>query len=137
MNLTSVSSIDLPSPPTLILVSVSGTYAMQTNEFIDSSRSVHPLQDQAAVGAAEAEGVREHVVEPGLARRVGHVVEIALGIRVLVVDRRRNDAVVDGERADRRLEAPGGAEQVARHRLRRGNRELARVIAEDLLDREG
>src|SRR4029077_12614840 len=98
-----------------IRVSVSGTYAMQTREFM--RRSVHPLQDEAAVGAAEAEGVREHVLDLLLARRIRHVVEVALGVGIRVVDRRWKHAVVHGERADAGLEAAGRAEQVAGHGL--------------------
>ena len=58
-----------------------------------------------------------------LARHVRRVVEVALGVGRLVVDRRRNDAVADREREDARLEAARGAEEVPGHRLRRGDRE--------------
>ena len=70
-----------------------------------------------------------------LARLVRDVVEVALGIRLLVVHRRREDAVVDREHAHHRLDRAGRAEAVAGHRLRRGDGELVRVVAEDVLDR--
>src|ERR1700693_571954 len=49
------------------------------------------LEDQAAVGAAEAEGVGERVPDRRGTGFVGHVVEVALRIRGLVVDRRWHD----------------------------------------------
>ena len=48
---------------------------------------------------------------------VGRVVEIALRIRVLVVDRRRNKLLVDSQRADRSLKSASGAEEVTCHGL--------------------
>ena len=69
------------------------------------------------------------------ARLVRDVVEVALRVGVPVVDRRRQHAVVERERAHHRLERAGGAEAVARHRLRRGDGEPVGVVAEDLLER--
>ena len=67
--------------------------------------------------------------------RVGDVVEVALGIGLFVVDRRRDPAVVQRERGVDRLDAAGAAEQVAGHRLGRAHRDARGVLAEDALDR--
>ena len=69
------------------------------------------------------------------ARLVRDVVEVALRVGRLVVDRRREDALVEREHAHHRLDRAGRPEAVAGHRLRRRDRELVRVVAEDLLDR--
>ncbi len=42
------------------------------------------LENQAAVGAAEAEGVRERIVDLHRARVVRHVIQIAVRIGILV-----------------------------------------------------
>ena len=59
---------------------------------------------QGAVGAAEPERVAERVRHLGLARRVGHEVEVALGVGVLVVDGGRQHVVPQGQHADHRLD---------------------------------
>ena len=57
-------------------------------------------------------------------------------ILLVDVDGRREHAAREGEHGHHRLEPAGGAEQVARHRLRRRHHQpLLRVLAEDLLDR--
>jgi len=53
--------------------------------------------------SAEAERVRERNFHIGLARLVGHVVEVALGVRVVEIDGWRQQAPIDGE------DAGGGA----------------------------
>ena len=67
----------------------------------------------------------------GRALDVRDVVEIALRIGRLVVDRGRNHLMPDREHGDAGFEAAGGAEQVPGHRLGRRDGELPRVIAED------
>ncbi len=92
-------------------------------------------EQDAGVVAAEAHRVRERDVDLNLPRLVRDVVEIAVGIGLLVVRGRRENAVVQREHAHHRLDRPGRPEAVARDRLRRGNRELVGVVAEHLLDR--
>src|SRR4051812_10276162 len=102
----------------------------------DASLLFKPLKEERGVGAAEAEAVRERVVNARLARLVRHVVEVALGVWVDVVDRRRQLPFANREHGEDRLDAARRAEQVARHGLRRAYRELVCVFAEGLLDGE-
>jgi hypothetical protein len=90
--------------------------------------------------SAEAEGVGNGDADVGLAGFVGDVVEVALGVWRVVVDRRRQHALVDRERAEGRFDGAGGAEAVPGRALRRGGRRLcalsspsARLITRDSL----
>ena len=82
-------------------------------------------QDDAAVVAAEAHRVREGVLQLHVARALGHVVEVALGVGIAVVERGGHDLVTQREGADGHLERAGAAELVAGGRLRRRDHELA------------
>src|SRR5699024_6759808 len=84
--------------------------------------SFHPAEGHHAVLAAEPEGVRDGVVHGLFPRAAGHVVQIAVGIRCGVVDRRRDDALGNGHRAQHSGQAPGGADEVPEHGLRSGDR---------------
>src|SRR5215211_3524019 len=93
------------------------------------------LMPRSSLVAAEAHRVRKRDVDLGLARLVGHVVEVAGRVGMLVVDRRWQHAVADGQDAHHRLDRAGRPEAVPHHRLGRGDRELVGVVAEDVLDR--
>jgi hypothetical protein len=58
--------------------------------------SSKPPDDDGDILAAEAKAVVQCLIAAGLAGGVGHVVEVAVGIGVLIVDRRRQDVVADG-----------------------------------------
>src|SRR5689334_9197633 len=81
-------------------------------------------EEQRRVRSAEAERVVERVLDAALATGERDVVELALGILILEVDRRRDLSFGDRHRADRALHRTGRAEQVAHHRLRRADPEL-------------
>src|SRR6266550_3762904 len=93
-------------------------------------------EDEGGVRAAEPEGVRKYVLRFYRPRLVRHVVEVALRIGRLVVDRRWQDAVLDDQRADRCFQSAGRAEKVARHRLGGADGELVSLIAKNRLDRD-
>src|SRR6185312_9332622 len=97
--------------------------------------SVGAAEDQRRVGAAEAEGVGQGVIDFPLLRRMRHQIEVATLGGVVEIEGRRNDAVADRENRENRLDAAGGAEQMADRRFGRGHRELVGVIAEHALDR--
>src|SRR6267143_3452663 len=69
-------------------------------------------EGQRRVGAAEAEGVRQRRLDVLLARLVRDVVEVAVRVGRLVVDRRRQHAVMQREHRGDRLDAAGGGVEV-------------------------
>ena len=68
---------------------------------------------------------------------VRDVVEVALRVGVVEVDRRRQDPVADRQQADDRLDAPGSRDQVAHHALGAGDRHLVGRLPERFLDGQG
>src|SRR5207245_2157331 len=79
------------------------------------SRAVIPLEDERGVVSAEAERVAHGGADRDLARDVGDVVQVALRIGILVVDGRRQHAVLDGLDAGDRLDPATRPQQVAGH----------------------
>src|SRR5262245_105172 len=115
----------LPAGAMRIRVSVSGTCFTQTTIFIGwaswsslVSSALVPREEERPVRPPEAEGVAQRVADLHLAGLVGHAVEVALGVRGLVVDRRGEDLVAEGEGGDAGLEAARRPQQVPGHRLR-------------------
>src|SRR5713226_10778056 len=136
--LMSVSRIHVPPSAIWSGASLAGTCLMQTMMFKHSSRGrgelfVPALEEKRGVGAAEAERIRQRVFERGLARLVGHVVQIAFRVGVFVIDCRRQNLVAQRKHADAGLEPAGAAEQVAGHGFGRADRNLLRVLAKDAL----
>ena len=99
--------------------------------FID----VRATEHERRVAPAEPERIRERDPRAHVPRLVRDVIERALRIRPLEVDRRRQDAGLERADAQQRLERPGRAEQVTRHRLRGGHRDAIDVRPEDRADR--
>src|SRR5581483_9713763 len=85
-------------------------------------------EQQCSVGPAKAEGIRHGVLQGGLPRLVGNVVEVALWIGVFVIDRRRQHLVAKREHRDSRLQASCAPQQMAGHRFRGTDRKLVSVI---------
>src|ERR1035438_3990115 len=70
-------------------------------------------------------------------RLVGNVIQVAVRIRTVVIDRRRRYLIADGEYRDTSLDSAGAAEQVPGHRLGGTHRHLVGVLAKGTLDRHG
>ena len=87
--------------------------------------------------AAEAEAVFQDAAELPLAGFVGHVIQIALGIGVVQIDRGRHDLVLEGERARHKLHAARCSEQMTELALRAGDDEILRMGPEHVFDRGG
>src|SRR5258708_5414979 len=70
------------------------------------------LEQERRVGAAEAEGIRQRVLDGHRPRLVGHVVEVALLVRLIEVDRGGCDLMVHCEHRDPGLQPTRGAQQL-------------------------
>ncbi len=105
--------------------------------FRSFERQASSAERDAGVLTAEPEGVRERERHVEVARLVRRDVEVAVGVGRLVVDRRRDPAGRDRERAHGALDRAGRAEHVAGHRLGRADAHRAGVLAERGLDRDG
>src|SRR4029453_9379993 len=87
------------------------------------------------VVATEAEAVAQGYLDVAVRRLVRRVIEVAFGVRVLIIDRRRDDAIADHERADQEFQRASGSEHVPGCRLRGADVELLCVVAKHRLDR--
>ena len=79
--------------------------------------------------AAESEGIAEAESDLGFLSLVGGVVQVALGIRVVQVDGRRNDTVLDSQDGGNGLYRTGSSEHMTVHRLCGGDVALVCVIS--------
>src|SRR5580700_3518817 len=129
----SVSRIHTPSSAMRRGASLAGTCLMQTAIFMFASALGPAFEEQSGIGAAEPERIRQCVLDIGLARLVGHVIEVARRVGMVVVDGGRQDLIAQGEHAYACLETAGTPEQVTGHGLRRTDRELLGVVAKDAL----
>src|SRR5438552_2943725 len=92
-------------------------------------RRREPCADQASGGLAtdderdvmptEPHGVREREVDLRLSRAIGYVVEVALRIASLLIDRRRKQSIPHPEDAERGFDRACRAQSVPGHRFRR------------------
>ena len=109
-----------------------------TEKFGNESPETSPrklLRRDGRVVTTEAEGVVNDGVHRHLARGVRDVIQIALGVGILQIDGRRDDAVFDGENAHGGFHRAGGAEHVAGCALGGTHDEFLRVVAENGFDR--
>src|SRR5665213_853934 len=67
-------------------------------------------EDQRCVGAAEAERIAERVAHRALLGLERNEIDVAIGRRILEIERRRHDAVAHGEDREDRLDAAGRAQ---------------------------
>src|SRR5579864_1259313 len=141
--LMSVSRIHVPDSAMASGASFAGTCLMQTTIFKPSSKSrgsapkssaLPALEDQRRVRATESEGVREGVAHFGLARLVRNVIEVACWVRILVIDRRRQDLISQRQNANAGFDAACAAKRVAGHGFRRTDGHFFRALAKHALD---
>src|ERR1039458_5857100 len=92
---------------------------------------------QCAVGAAEAEGVRDRDVDHHRPRVIGHVVEVTVRIGCFVVGGRWCDLIADRQHAEDRLYHARGAKQMPGHGLGGAHGEARSMLAEGPLDGDG
>jgi len=82
--------------------------------------------------ATESEAVRHHHVDVRIAGDVWRVVEIAVRIGVLEVDRGRDHAPEQGQGTDDQFDAAAGSERVPQLALRAGDRQPPGMVSEHL-----
>src|SRR4030095_12290178 len=87
-------------------------------------------QNPRGVLAAEAERVRHHGGDAGVARLVGDDVEGNRRIRNIVIDGRRNPLMLKRQQREHGFHRAGGGERVAYHRLVGRYRNLLGALAE-------
>src|SRR5689334_7367037 len=88
--------------------------------------SIGGPEDDGGVLASERERAGEHVALAVAADAAGDVVEIAGGIGLLEVDRRMHPSTLEAQYRRHRLCRARRRDEVADHRLRGGDRDLAR-----------
>src|SRR6266478_5157415 len=92
---------------------------------------------QRHILSAKAETVAQNVADALFSGNIRDVIEVTLGIRGLVIDRRRQNPAPHRHHADNEFSRPGRGDQVAHHALAAADRHLVGVRAENLLDRQG
>src|SRR5437764_2120238 len=117
VNSNSVTSLALTA------VTTCRTASSQAPDVSDNTRrsAFKTTHDQRSVVAAEPERIRQRRVDSLRARDVGYIVEIAVRVGVLVVDRRRQTTLQDRFDADDRFDRDPGPAQRAGHALGRGH----------------
>jgi hypothetical protein len=92
-------------------------------------------QEQTGVVATEAEAIRDDTIDLDLACNMGNVVEIAIRVRVVEVDRWGQNAAVYRKCRRDQLDSSRGSEHVAQLALGARNHEVPGVRAENRLER--
>src|ERR1700733_15037777 len=131
------SSIQRPEAPTARGESRTGTCLIATNIFTAGSSFSEFLENQAAVGAATPERIRQHVFDGYGTRMIRHVIQVALRIGGFVIDRRRSDLIANRQHADPRLDSARATEKMAGHGFSGTDGHLVGVLSEGALDRDG
>ena len=73
---------------------------------------VTPAKKQAGVDPTKPERIREDHLSLGCTSLIRHVIQVASGIRMIKVDRRRKDAMVQRKDAEDSLNPAGGAQEI-------------------------
>src|SRR5580698_5866859 len=90
-----------------------GTCLMETRIFMKRPSAGEPLEDQASVGAAEPEGIRERILYLHGARVVRHIVEIALGVGRVEIHCGWRDLIAQRQHRDAGLQPSSPTQKVA------------------------
>src|SRR5687767_3569472 len=94
-------------------------------------------QHDGRVDAAEAERVGNGGAGTDVAAIVGDVVEIAGVVAILLIQRRRNPAALEGETTEGGLDGAGRAQRMGVVGLAAGDGDLVSALAEDGLEGDG
>src|SRR5579862_505252 len=110
-----ISDSRIHVPPSAIASGASFAGTCLTHTPIFTLAPFPSLEEQRRIRPAEAERIRERVRHFGFARMVWNVVQIARGIGLFLIDRRRQNLIAQRQHADARLQSARAAEQMPRH----------------------
>lgn len=79
--------------------------------------ALETLHEKGSVVSSKAERVAQRPVDSHLARRIRHVVEVTLRVRIFKIDRWRNDIFANCLHTGSQFDATGRSEKVAGHGL--------------------
>src|ERR1700730_9784343 len=96
--------------------------------------SLRTLEDQAGVGAAKSERIRQIEFDLALARLLRHEIDFRCDRCMIEVERRRNDLIPDRQNRENRLDGTRRAEEMSDRRFRRGHGKRPATVARYLLD---
>src|ERR1700730_18112605 len=96
---------------------------------------ISPKQ-QCSIRPPKSETIGKNIIYYCLTRFIWDVVEIAIRIRIHVVDCRRKNIAMDSQHGENSFNATGRPKQVASHRLGRADSEFISVLPEGIFDRE-
>src|SRR5262249_35668294 len=99
------------------------------------TRSLWPFEDQTGIGAAKAEGIRQHELDRELAGLMRHEVNVGVDRQMVEVERRRNDLISDRQYGKNRFDCARSAEEMPDRRFCRGHREGSTLFADNFLNR--
>jgi hypothetical protein len=105
--------------------------AVQTD--LDERAPIAGCERQTAVGAAEAERIRQRQPHVALAWSVAHQVDVAIGIEFAQIGVDGQRAVVDCQCAHGGFDCAGGGDQMSHHALGRADCHVAPVFSEHRL----
>ncbi len=88
------------------------------------------FEQQGGVGSTEAKRIRQRIFDIGFAHVIRHIVEIAFGVRRLLIDGGRQSLIAQRQNADPRFESAGAAEKMTGHGLGRTDGHVFYVVAE-------
>src|ERR1700730_18474742 len=96
--------------------------------------SLRTLEDQAGVGAAKSERIRQNEFDLALARLVRHEIDFRCDRCMIEVERRWNDLIPNRQNRENRLDGSRRTEEMSDCRFRRGHGKGPAVVAGYPLD---
>ena len=95
------------------------------------------LEYDRGIAAAEAERIAGRNIDAPMAGDVRYIVKVAVGIRIFVIDGRRQDVVADGQAAGGDLGGPTRALQMTQRGFGGADRQFVGAVAKNFLDDNG
>ena len=93
--------------------------------------------NERIVLAAKAKGIGKARADGNFAGGVGHIVEVAVGVGMGVVDGRRHDPIPNGQHAGDEFYGAGGSDQVTLVTITPEGPRIATIVVSDVFPVEG